>query len=162
MLTRCTPRRLHLMANRRKGWSGHGMLAGNMGNTLPQPSLNKACARAAGPKSRALEADASGLNGRHHGAWGSSAVFVRWRSRTSGDRGWQRLTGSCSCGAVWTLSQPGGWHVCRLIADRKRGSAKEAGSRRSVTTRIGTALVARHSRSGANQTARERRSSTLG
>src|ERR1700730_10087863 len=44
----------------------------------------KACARAAEPKSRALETDASGLNGRPHGVWGSSAVFARWRSRTNG------------------------------------------------------------------------------
>jgi len=39
------------------------------------PGGTKACARAAEPKSRALETHASGLNGWHHGAWGSSAVF---------------------------------------------------------------------------------------
>ena len=39
------------------------------------PSGAKACARAADPKSRALETDASRLNGRRHGAWGSSAVL---------------------------------------------------------------------------------------
>jgi hypothetical protein len=39
------------------------------------PSGAKACARPAGPKSRALETDASRLNARRHGAWGSSAVL---------------------------------------------------------------------------------------
>jgi hypothetical protein len=52
------------------------MLAGNMGNTLRSPGGAKACARAAGPKSRALETDASRLNGRK-GAWGSSAGLPR-------------------------------------------------------------------------------------
>ena len=33
-------------------------------------------AEAADPKSRALETDASGLNRRHHGAWGSSRGFI--------------------------------------------------------------------------------------
>ena len=33
-------------------------------------------AEAADPKSRALETDASGLNRRHHGAWGSSRSFI--------------------------------------------------------------------------------------
>jgi hypothetical protein len=62
-----------------KGWSGRGVLAGNMGNTLPRPGGTKARARAAGPKSRALETDASRLNRRCHGASGSSAVFLPWR-----------------------------------------------------------------------------------
>jgi hypothetical protein len=31
-------------------------------------------------QSRELETDASGLNGRRQSAWGSSAVFVPWRS----------------------------------------------------------------------------------
>jgi hypothetical protein len=43
------------------------------------PGRAKACTRAADPKSRALETDASRLNGRRHGAWGSSAVCLRRR-----------------------------------------------------------------------------------
>ena len=44
------------------------------------PGGAKACVRSAGPEWRALETDASGLNGRRQGAWGSSAVFVPSRS----------------------------------------------------------------------------------
>jgi hypothetical protein len=40
------------------------------------PRGAKACARAGDPKSRALETDASRLNGRCHGAWGSPAALL--------------------------------------------------------------------------------------
>ena len=42
----------------------------------PSPGGAKAGAGAAEPKSRALETDASRLNGRLHAAWGSSAVLA--------------------------------------------------------------------------------------
>src|ERR1700690_3445583 len=43
-----------------------------------RPGGAKACARAAGPKSRALETDASRLKGRHHGGCNALASGL-WR-----------------------------------------------------------------------------------
>jgi hypothetical protein len=43
------------------------------------PWRNKSAYASCWPKPRALETDASRLNGRCHGAWGSSAFFVPWR-----------------------------------------------------------------------------------
>jgi len=44
-----------------KGWIGRDVLAGNMGLLRLGPGGTKACLRAAGPRSRALETDASRL-----------------------------------------------------------------------------------------------------
>jgi len=58
------------------GWTGQHSVWG-----VQQPSRNKSAGVNSGPKSRALETDASRLNGRPHGVSGSSRSFCRWRSQ---------------------------------------------------------------------------------
>jgi len=58
------------------GWTGQHSVWG-----VQQPSRNKSAGVNSGPKSRALETNASPLNGRPHGVSGSSRSFCRWRSQ---------------------------------------------------------------------------------
>ena len=72
--------------------------------------------------------------------------FYPLAQSANGDTRWHRLTGSGLSEQFGSIGNaPGVWQVRRLVADGKETCrAKEAGSRRSVTTWIGTPLFAVH------------------